>query len=137
MLKFLNESTSYLYFSLPKFHKLISEVSSVGTIGTNSFKLDFSILYERLCCTVEQQPPMLLLYVLLHRNSGFRNYVLSRINLERLVSCEFMIKRIEIFFSLNFLLVFHSKIVLFNDIPLWNFAVSIKKRFFSSPKSIL
>ncbi|VDN52240.1 unnamed protein product [Dracunculus medinensis] len=61
------------------------EVSSVGTIGTNSFKLDFSILYERLCCTVEQQPPMLLLYVLLHRNSGFRNYVLSRINLERLV----------------------------------------------------
>lgn len=31
---------------------------------------------------------MLLLYLLLHTNSGFRNYVLSRINLEILVSSE-------------------------------------------------
>lgn len=28
---------------------------------------------------------MLLLYMLLHKNSGFRNFILSRINLEKLV----------------------------------------------------
>lgn len=53
---------------------------------TSIFKLDYSFLYERLCATVNQQSPMLFLYILLHRNVGFRNYVLSRINLEKLVS---------------------------------------------------
>lgn len=47
------------------------------------------MLYERLCATANQQPPMLLLYMLLHRNVGFRNYVLSRINLEKLVCVVF------------------------------------------------
>lgn len=50
-----------------------------------TFKLDYNALYERLCATACQEPPMLLLYLLLHRNSGFRNFVLSRINLENLV----------------------------------------------------
>ncbi|EYC15389.1 hypothetical protein Y032_0037g3494 [Ancylostoma ceylanicum] len=60
------------------------EVSSLTTDKT-TFKLDYNALYERLCATVSQEPPMLLLYLLLHRNSGFRNFVLSRINLENLV----------------------------------------------------
>ncbi|CAJ0606288.1 unnamed protein product [Cylicocyclus nassatus] len=60
------------------------EVSSLTTDKT-TFKLDYNALYERLCATARQEPPMLLLYLLLHRNSGFRNFVLSRINLENLV----------------------------------------------------
>lgn len=61
------------------------EVSSLNNNAIRTFKMDYSVLYERLCATVRQEPPMLLLYLLLHRNSGFRNYVLSRINLENLV----------------------------------------------------
>ncbi|KAL6734539.1 hypothetical protein Aduo_005069 [Ancylostoma duodenale] len=60
------------------------EVSSLTT-DKATFKLDYNALYERLCATACQEPPMLLLYLLLHRNSGFRNFVLSRINLENLV----------------------------------------------------
>ncbi|VDM49515.1 unnamed protein product [Toxocara canis] len=61
------------------------EVSSVNGPTKRTFRLDYSALYDRLCATVDQQPPMLLLYLLLHTNCGFRNYVLSRINLENLV----------------------------------------------------
>lgn len=51
-----------------------------------SFKLDFTLLYERLCSSIENNKlSMLLLYMILHKNSGFRNFVLSRINLEILV----------------------------------------------------
>jgi hypothetical protein len=60
------------------------EVSSLANLEA-SFKVDFTVLYNRLCSTVEEQLPMLLLYMLLHKNSGFRNFVLSRINLENLV----------------------------------------------------
>uniref|UniRef100_A0A914DUU8 Dymeclin n=1 Tax=Acrobeloides nanus TaxID=290746 RepID=A0A914DUU8_9BILA len=60
------------------------EVSSMVNLEA-SFKLDFTALYDRICGTVEQPFSMLLLYMLLHKNSGFRNFVLSRINLENLV----------------------------------------------------
>lgn len=60
------------------------EVSSMVNLEV-SFKLDFTALYDRICGTVEQPFSMLLLYMLLHKNSGFRNFVLSRINLENLV----------------------------------------------------
>ncbi|EFO26888.1 hypothetical protein LOAG_01596 [Loa loa] len=70
--------------SLSKFQNS-QEVSSLNNSEAGTFKLDYSLLYERLCATVNQQSPMLFLYILLHRNIGFRNYVLSRINLEKLV----------------------------------------------------
>ncbi|KJH50810.1 hypothetical protein DICVIV_03060 [Dictyocaulus viviparus] len=60
------------------------EVSSLVTHKV-TFKLDYNALYGRLCATAYQEAPMLLLYLLLHRNSGFKNFVLSRINLENLV----------------------------------------------------
>lgn len=51
-----------------------------------SFKLDFTQLYNRLCATIHQERmPLLFLYLLMHNNIGFRNFVLSRINLEQLV----------------------------------------------------
>lgn len=63
------------------------EVSTLAspTQCVATFKLDYSALYERLCETVTGEPSMLLLYLLLHRNAGFRNYLLSRVNLENLV----------------------------------------------------
>lgn len=64
-------------------YQYFAEVSTIGTSVT--FKLDYNQLYERLCSTAVQEPSMLLLYLLLHENSGFLNYVLSRINLETLV----------------------------------------------------
>ncbi|KAI6242101.1 Dymeclin [Aphelenchoides fujianensis] len=60
------------------------EVSSLANLEA-SFKLDCTALYNRLCATCHAKQPMLLLYMLLHTNSGFRNFVLSRINLENLV----------------------------------------------------
>ncbi|UMM18207.1 hypothetical protein L5515_014375 [Caenorhabditis briggsae] len=66
---------------------LFQNSQEVSTLPTQviSFKIDYNGLYERLCATAGQEPPMLLLYMLLQANSGFRNYVLSRINLENLV----------------------------------------------------
>ena len=49
---------------------------------------DYSQLYARICDTVQYEPPMLLLYILLHSNAAFRNYVLSRIDMEKLVCIE-------------------------------------------------
>ncbi|CAJ0581585.1 unnamed protein product, partial [Mesorhabditis spiculigera] len=62
-----------------------SQEISVLAAELQTFKLAYNALYERLCDSIEQEPPMLLLYILLHHNVGFRNYVLSRINLEKLV----------------------------------------------------
>uniref|UniRef100_A0A915EJA8 Dymeclin n=1 Tax=Ditylenchus dipsaci TaxID=166011 RepID=A0A915EJA8_9BILA len=60
------------------------EVSSLANLEA-SFKLDFTALYNRLCESVGDKLSMLLLYMLLHKNTGFRNFILSRINLENLV----------------------------------------------------
>ncbi|KAL7080052.1 hypothetical protein ACQ4LE_000580 [Meloidogyne hapla] len=61
------------------------EVSSLANLEA-SFKLDFTQLYNRLCQTVySERPPLLLLYLLIHNNVGFRNFVHSRVNLEQLV----------------------------------------------------
>lgn len=63
------------------------EVSTL-TLPTSSvatFKFDYSALYEKLCSKADQEPCLLLLYLLVHRNSGFRNFILSRVNIETLL----------------------------------------------------
>ena len=50
-----------------------------------SFRIDFSELYSHFCESATEPISMLLLYVLIHRNTGFKNFVLARINLESLV----------------------------------------------------
>ncbi|CAD5215569.1 unnamed protein product [Bursaphelenchus xylophilus] len=72
------------YKSMLSLFQNAQEVSSLANLEA-SFKLDFSALYGRLCVTCHQKQPMLLLYMVLHANSFFRNFVLSRINLEDLV----------------------------------------------------
>ncbi|CAB3404108.1 unnamed protein product [Caenorhabditis bovis] len=78
-----SESTNPFKESLAQFQNA-QEVSTLPT-QVVTFKIDYNGLYERLCATASEEPPMLLLYMLLYSNSGFRNYVLSRINLENLV----------------------------------------------------
>ncbi len=64
---------------------LVSSSAGGPEVGGVAFKVDYASLYERLCATATEEAPMLLLYLLLHRNVAFRNYLLSRVNLEKLV----------------------------------------------------
>lgn len=49
------------------------------------FKLNSANLYETFCENLKDDQSTLLLYLLLHQNINFRNYVLSRTNIDRLV----------------------------------------------------
>jgi hypothetical protein len=60
------------------------EVSSLANPDT-SFRIDFSELYSIFCESATEPLPMLLLYMLIHRNMGFKNFVLARINIENLI----------------------------------------------------
>jgi hypothetical protein len=60
------------------------EVSSLANPDT-SFRIDFSELYTIFCESATEPLPMLLLYMLIHRNMGFKNFVLARINIENLI----------------------------------------------------
>lgn len=66
---------------------LISELATLTnpTQAVATFKSDYSKLYDKLCTQTEEPATVLLLYFLLHQNSAFRNYVLSRVNIDSLV----------------------------------------------------
>ncbi|CAI9733168.1 Hypothetical predicted protein [Octopus vulgaris] len=59
--------------------------SSVPTEAVATFKLDFSKLYNTLCETLRDDQTTLLLYLLLHRNSHMKAFILSRTNIDSLV----------------------------------------------------
>ena len=50
------------------------------------FSVDYRRLYEVLCQTVHTDQSTLLLYMLLHRNQHFKAYVISRTNIDQIVS---------------------------------------------------
>lgn len=52
----------------------------------SAFKLDYSKLYEIVCGRGKEEPTLLLVYFLMHQNVAFRNYVLSRVNIDTFVS---------------------------------------------------
>uniref|UniRef100_A0AC34F4J0 Dymeclin n=1 Tax=Panagrolaimus sp. ES5 TaxID=591445 RepID=A0AC34F4J0_9BILA len=60
------------------------EVSSLVNPDV-SFRIDFSELYLIFCESATEPLSMLLLYMLIHRNMGFKNFVLARINIENLI----------------------------------------------------
>ncbi|KRZ78967.1 Dymeclin, partial [Trichinella papuae] len=65
-----------------------SQEQSMVTLPTTSvvcFKINFTELYDQLCSRSADKPSLLLLYFLLYKNVEFRNYVLSRVNLQNLV----------------------------------------------------
>lgn len=49
------------------------------------FRLEFPVLYTALAGTLHTDEATLLLYILLHRNKGFHNYVLAGTEIDRLV----------------------------------------------------
>lgn len=51
-----------------------------------SFRIDFSHLYNTLCRIVTIDQATLLLYILLHRNQQFYNYVIQQPNIDQLVT---------------------------------------------------
>ncbi|KAL7646893.1 UNVERIFIED_CONTAM: hypothetical protein RMT77_002150 [Armadillidium vulgare] len=50
-----------------------------------TFKIEYPTLYSTLCSYIPVDQVTLLVYVLLHKNSDFRTYVLSRTDIETLV----------------------------------------------------
>ncbi|OUC47636.1 hypothetical protein D917_06794 [Trichinella nativa] len=65
-----------------------SQEQSMVTLPTTSvvcFKINFTELYDQICSRSGDKPSLLLLYFLLYKNVEFRNYVLSRVNLQNLI----------------------------------------------------
>lgn len=50
------------------------------------FKINYCKLYETICDQMNCDETTLLLYFLLHRNTTFKSYVMSRTDIELLVS---------------------------------------------------
>lgn len=59
--------------------------STTPTQVAATFKLDFSKLYDTLCLTLKDDQTTLLLYLLLHRNTDMKAFILSRTNIDSLV----------------------------------------------------
>lgn len=60
--------------------------SSTPTQAVATFKLDYAKLYGTICQTLRDDETTLLLYLLLHRNLNFRSFLISRADIELLVS---------------------------------------------------
>lgn len=56
------------------------------TKAPSLFKIDYNNLYITLCKWASSDIATLLLYILLHRNSGFKSFVLNKIDIDLLVS---------------------------------------------------
>ncbi|XP_060076610.1 dymeclin-like [Ylistrum balloti] len=59
--------------------------SSSPTKTPATFKLDFSQLYDALCVALRDDQSTLLLYLLIHRNTLMKAFILSRTNIDQLV----------------------------------------------------
>lgn len=68
------------------FSMLIETSDSSPTVAVATFKVDFSQLFSALCQTLKEDQTTLLLYLLMHRNQAVRAFILSRTNLDQLVS---------------------------------------------------
>ncbi|KAM7313806.1 dymeclin [Ixodes scapularis] len=89
LLVLVNHCTNDKAVCNPYKKALFSFVNSQDSAGTveaiPSFKLDYGKLYDTLCVTLNNDQTTLLLYLLMHRNSNFKTYVLSRSNIELLI----------------------------------------------------
>lgn len=56
------------------------------TQAASTFRLEYSKLYETLCNTLRDDQTTLLLYLLIHQNAGMKAFILSRTNIDALVS---------------------------------------------------
>ena len=65
---------------------LTDEMSNSPTQIVATFKTDYSGLYDVLCSTLKEDQTTLLLYLLMHRNVTIKAFVMSRTNMDQLVS---------------------------------------------------
>ena len=103
MLKFQGNSSNFfqvsdflrifkVYILKSSFHSyfrvnLLSDQSAGGpTTASATFKIDFTDLYKTLCTTLKDDQTTLLLYLLIHRNVQMKAFILSRTNIDSLVS---------------------------------------------------
>ena len=75
LLNYINSSVSIFYVDV-----------TVAEASTSTVRINFSDLYTTLCQTLRDEQAILLLYMLLHRNEAVKAYVLSRTNIDQLVS---------------------------------------------------
>uniref|UniRef100_K1PRE0 Dymeclin n=1 Tax=Magallana gigas TaxID=29159 RepID=K1PRE0_MAGGI len=61
----------------------IHEESSVSQVAA-TFKMDYNLLFSALCSTLRDDQTTLLLYLLIHRNSGVKAFIFSRTNIDQL-----------------------------------------------------
>ncbi|XP_023993974.2 dymeclin [Salvelinus sp. IW2-2015] len=66
--------------------KNTQDTSSIPTEQHHTFQINFNSLYTALCEQQRSDQATLLLYTLLHQNTNMRNYMLSRTDMENLVS---------------------------------------------------
>lgn len=67
-------------FSFTNIHEesLVSQVAA-------TFKMDYNLLFSALCSTLRDDQTTLLLYLLIHRNTGVKAFIFSRTNIDQLV----------------------------------------------------
>lgn len=91
LLVLVNHCTNEKEFVNPYRQALYSFTNSQDSSNINAsvaiptFKLDYTKLYSTLCSTLNDDQTTLLLYLLLHRNVQFKNFVLSRTDVDALV----------------------------------------------------
>lgn len=73
---FTSETNPYRDALFSCTNSLVDSVAGDQTVA--GFKIDFPKLYNTICTLVSDDQTTLLLYLLLHRNTAFRSFVLSR-----------------------------------------------------------
>ena len=63
-----------------------SATNSSPTQAAATFKIDYTKLYDAICKTLNEDQTTLLLYLLLHKNQSMKSFILSRTNIDQLVS---------------------------------------------------
>ena len=69
------------------FNLLFADDSSPSP-AVATFKVDLASLYNVMCHTLKDDQVTLFLYLLLHRNPQYKAFVLSRTNIDQLVSIQ-------------------------------------------------
>ena len=69
------------------FQLLLTVADQSGPMQASAtFKMEYSKLYETLSATLRDDQTTLLLYLLIHQNQGMKAFILSRTNIDTLVS---------------------------------------------------
>lgn len=80
--EFKNESG----FNIEVLFLLSDQSSASPTQAAATFKTDFTELFQSLCTALRDDQSTLLLYLLIHRNVNMKAFILSRTNIDALVS---------------------------------------------------